>query len=228
MNLAEQMDRIYRDLASEEIPWNVQHPPDLLVELVESRRVLPCRAVDLGCGAGNHAVWLAARGFQVTGLDLSSAAIEAARALARQAGVSCEFAVADLLGDVEAFEALFDFAYEWEVLHHIFPEDRQRYAANVCRVLRPGSSYLSICFSEDDSSFVGTGKYRETPLGTTLYFSSEREIKELFEPLFQIERLSTIEIAGKRGPHLVVGALLTKAWPVTAGPRLRGVNDERR
>ena len=48
-SLREQMDRIYRDLALEEIPWNLERPPRKLVELVESGRILPCRAVDLGC-----------------------------------------------------------------------------------------------------------------------------------------------------------------------------------
>ncbi|MHC4177147.1 MAG: class I SAM-dependent methyltransferase, partial [Planctomycetota bacterium] len=65
------MESIYGDLALDEIPWNLEAPPDVLVELVESRRVLPCSAVDLGCGAGNYAVWLATKGFHVTGVDLS-------------------------------------------------------------------------------------------------------------------------------------------------------------
>jgi SAM-dependent methyltransferase len=228
MNLADQMNRIYRDLPPEEIPWNVEHPPDLLVELIESGRIPPCRAVDLGCGAGYYAVWLAARGFQVTGLDLSPVAIESARALARKAGAPCAFAVADLLGDVEAFDASFEFAYDWEVLHHIFPGERRRYVANVCRMLRPGATYLSVCFSESDTSFGGVGKYRKTALGTTLYFSSDRELRDLFEPLFQVERISTIEIAGKHGSHLVIGALLTRTGPESTGTRLRGMLDERR
>ena len=166
MNLAEQMEHIYRDLPADEIPWNLEQPPDVLVELIESGRVPPCRAIDLGCGAGNYAVWLATRGFHVTGLDLSPAAVESARKLAAKAGVSCEFVVGDLLGDVAALEASFDFAYDWEVLHHIFPDQRRRYVANVRRMLRLGARYLSVCFSEEDTSFGGGGKYRTTPLGT--------------------------------------------------------------
>ena len=211
-SLREQMDRIYRDLALEEIPWNLERPPRKLVELVESGRILPCRAVDLGCGAGNYAVWLAARGFDVTGVDLSSKALELAERLAREKGVPCRFVRVDLLGDVSAFEAAFDFAYDWEVLHHIFPEERLRYAANVYRMVRPGARYLSVSFSEKDvSRFGGEGKYRTTPLGTRLYFSSEQELRELFEPLFEVEELSTVEIVGKRGPHMAVQAILRRA-----------------
>ncbi len=211
MNLKAQMDSIYQDLSLEEIPWNLEQPPEVLVDLVESGKISPGNALDIGCGAGNYAVWLATRGFQVTGVDVSPAAIELAERLARKNGVSCRFVAADLLGSALPLEASFDFAYDWEVLHHIFPEDRDRYVLNVHRVLRPGARYLSVCFSEnDDPGFGGEGKVRKTPLGTTLYFSSEQEIRQLFEPLFDIEELCTVEVAAKSKPHAAVKAWMTK------------------
>ncbi len=211
MKIREQMDQIYRDLSIEEIPWNLENPPDLLVEAIESRWVLPCSAVDLGCGAGNYAVWLATKGFRMTGVDISVKALELARCLARDRGVSCRFIAADLLEEVSQLHSSFDFAYDWEVLHHVFPENRDRYVAHVHRMLRPGARYLSVCFSEDDDpSFGGEGKYRKTRLGTTLYFSSEQEIRTLFEPLFNIEELLTVKVAGKYGPHMAVKARLKR------------------
>jgi SAM-dependent methyltransferase len=210
MSLSRQMDHIYRTLSPAEIPWNLERPPDLLVELIESGRIQPCRAADLGCGAGNHAVWLATQGFQVTGFDFAPAALEIARTLAARASVACDFVLLDLLEDVGAFEAAFDFAYDWELLHHIFPPDRSRYVANVNRMLRPRACYFSVCFAEDDRAFGGEGKYRHTPIGTTLYFSSEQEIRDLCGPLFEIEDLTTTEISGKGGSHLAVRARLTK------------------
>jgi SAM-dependent methyltransferase len=206
------MDGIYRNLSMEEIPWNLENPPDLLVEIVESQRVLPCRAVDLGCGTGNYAVWLATKGFQMTGIDISVEALEFAKRLASKKAVSCRFIAADLLGEkISALQASFDFAYDWEVLHHVFPENRDRYVANVHRMLRPGARYLSVCFSEDDDpSFGGMGKYRKTRLGTTLYFSSEQELRDLFEPMFNVEELCTVEVAGKYSPHKAVKALLSR------------------
>lgn len=211
MSLKEQMDSIYQNLSLADIPWNLEKPPRLLADLVESGRVLPCRAADLGCGAGNYAVWLATNGFQVTGFDISPNAVELAKALARKTEVSCRFLTADLAGDPEELVASFDFVYDWEVLHHIFPDNRERYVNNVHQMLCPGGRYLSVCFSEDDHpSFGGGGKYRETPLGTTLYFSSEEELRDLFQPLFEIEELCTIEVPGKHHPHLAVKSLMTK------------------
>ncbi len=211
MTLKEQMDTIYHELTLDEIPWNVENPPDVLTDLVESGWVLPCDAVDLGCGAGNYAVWLASKGFRMTGLDLSTSAIELAAGIAKQKDVACRFVARDITGIEEGFDNAFDFAYDWEVLHHIFPEGRERYVMNVHRMLRSGGKYFSLCFSEEEPpGFGGEGKYRKTPLGTMLYFSSEEELQELFEPLFLIEQLCTIEAAGKKGVHMAVKALMSK------------------
>jgi SAM-dependent methyltransferase len=210
MDVRAQMERIYTELPPDEIPWNLEQPPHLLVELVQSGRVAPCHAVDLGCGAGNYAVWLAMQGFDVTGLDLSAAAVARAQELARSKGAACRFAVADLLEPTDAFDAAFDFAYDWEVLHHLFPDERPRYVANIHRMLRAGGLYLSVCFSEDDRGIAGEGKYRDTTLGTRLYLSSEQEIRNLFEPYFDLEVLATVDVEGKRGPHRAVVALMKK------------------
>ena len=41
----DEMDRIYRNTSLEEIPWNVETPPDALVELVEIGKVKPCKTM---------------------------------------------------------------------------------------------------------------------------------------------------------------------------------------
>ena len=204
------IDRIYRDVPLDSIPWNSGTPPDALVALVESGSVLPCTTIDLGCGAGNYAIWLAGLGFDVTGVDSSKTAIRIAEKNAREKGVRCRFIVADLLGDLHEVSGTFDFAFDWELLHHIFPEDRETYARNVYKVLNSGGTYLSVCFSEEDPQFGGAGKFRRTPIGTTLYFSSESELRELFLPYFVIRELTTIEIGGKYGPHRAIYALLER------------------
>jgi SAM-dependent methyltransferase len=206
------MDVIYGTMAPEAIPWNLEHPPALLVELVETGIVAPCDAVDLGCGAGNYAVWLALRGFRVTGVDVSPEAIGLAASLAEARGASCRFVQADLTSPVPGDVAgEFDFAYDWEVLHHVFPDARAMYAANVHRLLRPGGRYLSVCFSDADApAFGGEGPWCRTPLGTLLYLSSEQEIARLVEPLFLLDELRTVEIAGRHGTHLAIKALLTR------------------
>jgi len=198
------MDEIYRKMSPEDIPWNVEEPPGTLVKLLDNGSVQPCKAVEFGCGLGNYTRYLSCRGFDVTGIDISPTAIGIAKDNARKKGVTCTFIVADVLGDLKKVEGPFDFAYDWELLHHIFPKYRKKYVENVYGKLKPGGSYLSLCFSEKDPQFGGTGKYRETRLGTILYFSSETELRDLFKPYFRIEELNTVQVKGKYGDHIAV------------------------
>jgi SAM-dependent methyltransferase len=194
-----EIDEIYRKVPLERIPWNIETPPEVLAGLVTSGKVKPCRAIDLGCGAGNYAVWLAGLGFEVTGVDSSPNAIQIARTRAEEKGVRCTFVAVDLLGDLHAVEGTFDFAYDYELLHHLLPEERAVYIRNVHRLTRPHATYLSVCFSEEDPQFGGHGKTRKTPMGTVLYFSSDDEIRDLVSPFFAIRSLKTIEVAAKFG-----------------------------
>jgi len=205
-----QMDEIYRNMPLEEIPWNIETPPEALVELIKSGKVQPCKAVDLGCGAGNYAIYLASIGFDVTGIDISPAAIKIAKEQAEKKGVERNFLIAHVLGEFEELTETFDFAYDWELLHHIFPDRRKKYIENVYRLLASGGKYFSVCFSEKDPQFGGSGKYRETRLGTTLYFSSEDELRDLFEPYFGIKELKTIETSGKFARHLANYAFMER------------------
>ena len=209
MNQSE-MEEIYRNLSPEEIPWNIESPPNALVELFKSEKVKPCKTIDLGCGAGNYAIYLAGLGFEVSGVDISQSAIRIAKENAGKKGIKSDFLVADMLGDLDEVRETFDFAYDWQLLHHIFPEKRKKYVENVYKLLNPGGKYLSVCFSENDSQFGGSGKYRKTRLGTLLYFSSEDELRCLFDPYFNILELSTIVIIGKSAPHLANYAFMKR------------------
>jgi hypothetical protein len=80
----------------------------------------------------------------------------------------------------------------------------------VYKILKPETTYFSVCFSEKDSPFGGSGKYRKTRIGTMFYFSSESELREPFSPYFTIRELKTIEVSGKFGPHVAVCALLER------------------
>lgn len=74
-------------------------------------------------------------------------------------------------------------------------------------LLKSKAFYLSIAFSEDDAYFEGTGKYRETPAGSILYFSNLKEIEELFSPYFTILDL-------KKLPSLVRMVIIKLIMPL--------------
>jgi cyclopropane fatty-acyl-phospholipid synthase-like methyltransferase len=149
-------------------------------------------------------------GFNVTGVDISDKAIEIARIKAQKAGVQCDFIEADVLGDMSEIKNKYDFAYDWELLHHVFPEDRDKYIENVHKLLTNQGRYMSVCFSETSTQFGGAGKYRKTPIGTVLYFSNKAELKILFSRLFDIEELKQVDIQGKQGVHKAIYALMRR------------------
>jgi cyclopropane fatty-acyl-phospholipid synthase-like methyltransferase len=155
------------------------------------------------------AVYLATRGFEMTGVDGSATAIAHASRRAEAQGVHCHFVVADLLDGLGQIEGPFDFAYDWELLHHVFPQQRAAYLDTVHGLLSPGSRYLSVCFSDRDPWLDG-GKYRKTSLGTVLYFSSQEELRQVFSPRFRVLELESIEVRGKLEPHVAHWALLER------------------
>src|SRR5262252_7149723 len=78
------------------IPWDTGVPEPMLIQVVESG-VLPVgRALDVGCGTGTNAIWLAQHGYEVLGVDLAPLAIEKARAKLLP-GAACRFASLDFI-----------------------------------------------------------------------------------------------------------------------------------
>jgi SAM-dependent methyltransferase len=87
---AEDWNRRYE---ATELVWTAR-PNRFLVE--EVAHLPPGRALDLACGEGRHAVWLAELGWRVTGIDFSDVAIGKGRLLAEAREVDVDFRVADL------------------------------------------------------------------------------------------------------------------------------------
>ena len=80
--------------ASSELVWSAEPNRFVAAELAD---LPPARALDLATGEGRNAIWLAARGWRVTGVDFSAVAVDKGRQLARRAGVEVDWAVADVL-----------------------------------------------------------------------------------------------------------------------------------
>lgn len=178
-------------------PWTRTESPRELVESIESRKIGPCKAIDLGCGEGFYSIYLASKGFDVTGIDISEKAIQYAKENATSYEVNVRFVAMDVAA-LEQLNEKFDFALEWGLMHQIMPQQRQKYVEGVAGLLNKGGKYLSVCYNEQSPEFGGPRKkYRESPSGTKLYFSSENELRKLFEPHFHV-----IESKMIRLPHI--------------------------
>ncbi len=104
------------------------------------------RALDVGCGTGASAVYLARAGWTVTGIDFVPLAISRARRRARDAAVQVKF----VLGAVPAFDGIhgpFDLALDVGCLHSLDTPAREAYPAAMARLLAPGASLLIFAFT---------------------------------------------------------------------------------
>jgi SAM-dependent methyltransferase len=126
-------------------PWDTGVAPPELVALVEGPDALrPGRALDLGCGTGAHAVYLARNGWQTTGVDLVGHAISTARRRAVAAGVDPTLIEGDVtrlthLGIGDGYDLIFDFG----CYHSLYPMAmRDAYASNVTAVAAEDATLL--------------------------------------------------------------------------------------
>ena len=130
-------------------PWDTGITPPELERFVASNP--PGRAIDLGCGTGTNAVYLARHGWSAVGIDFAGRAIAKARRRAREAGVSCTF----LVGDVTQLSVPgpFDLAVDIGCLHSIPAAARSGYAAGLARAVRRGGTYLLYAFAPGGPAF---------------------------------------------------------------------------
>ena len=99
----------------------------------------PGRALDLACGEGRNAVWLAERGWEVTGVDFSDVALVKAAQLATSRGVEVEWVVADVLDD-DPVAGAFDLVV---VLYLQLPREAMlRAIRGAARAVAPGGTLL--------------------------------------------------------------------------------------
>jgi SAM-dependent methyltransferase len=159
-------------------PWDIG-PRKELVELVESGRLKPCRAIDLGSGTASNCIFLAQHGFDVTGVDFAQAAIDLGNTRARAAKVRVNF-IRDDLTNLQNVRDTFDLLVDYGTLDDLKPVQRDLYLHNVLPLTHAGTRYLLYCFE-------WTPRWYEYP-----YFSSMAmlpgEAERRFAPHFDVER----------------------------------------
>lgn len=104
------------------------------------------RALDIGCGTGDHAVNLARRGWDVTAVDFVPRALQAARVKADEAGVQVRFVQADVTAMADQVGGDFRLLLDVGCFHGLKPRQRPAYVRQLAAVSRPGSMMLMLAF----------------------------------------------------------------------------------
>jgi len=124
-------------------PWDVV-PREAFNNLVESGRLKPGRAVELGSGNASNAIFLAEHGFEVTAVDCNSASIELARKRAMVARVVVNFIMDDLT-NLQKVNGPFEVLVDYSTLDDMTPEEHDSYVKNVLSLTRAGSQFVLYC-----------------------------------------------------------------------------------
>lgn len=96
------------------------------------------RLLEMGCGAGDMALGLAALGYAVSGVDISPTAVEWARDKARERSLNADFRVGSVLNLADYADCSFDIVLDGHCLHCVIGADRADFLASAKRVLKPG------------------------------------------------------------------------------------------
>jgi len=167
-------------------PWDTGITPPEIAAMIESGKVPIGHALDLGCGTGTNAIYVAQHGFEVTGIDISRRAISLAKRKIRSAQLTDRVRLER--GDVTllrrwALGHSIDFAYDIGCFHNLNAEARQRYVASLTAVLKPGAFYMLYAFEPHADR-----------RGVAL-----DEIAALFDAAYQIDGLRRGSDRGGRG-----------------------------
>ncbi|GIH71535.1 class I SAM-dependent methyltransferase [Sphaerimonospora thailandensis] len=179
-------DTFYTD-RSKPVPFFTRKPDESLVSYVEREVLRPGRALDLGCGPGRNAVYLASLGFEVDAIDLSPTAVAWAEERARESGVDVRFHCGDAF-TAEFQSGAYDLVYDSGCLHHLPPHRRVSYLDLVDRLLTLGGHLAISCFAAGamGSELPDEQLYREGRLHGGLAFSPE-ELRWIFSDYEEVE-----------------------------------------
>jgi cyclopropane fatty-acyl-phospholipid synthase-like methyltransferase len=168
----------FENLYAGPAPWDIGRPQRLFTAVAD-RVVSP--VLDAGCGTGEHAVFFAARGHRVVGIDFVEEAIRRARVKAAQRGLAVEFLVKDATALADWGER-FATAIDSGLFHVFSDDDRQRYVRGLTQVVEPGGRLFLMCFSDAEPGTEGPRRV------------SRRELSDAFADGWEVESIQPARI----------------------------------
>jgi SAM-dependent methyltransferase len=170
-------------------PWDTGHPSLELIRVVEEDKIAPCQAIDLGCGTGSNAIYLAERGFEVAALDISPTALDRGRGKKAKAGVKTRFVLGNVLDPPEDIGGPYEFVFDRGCYHIVRRINLDQYLQTLERITRAGSLGLFLTGNANE-------KLEKGPPTVT-----EEEIRAELGRLFEIIQLREFRFDPIKGPE---------------------------
>jgi len=183
-------------------PWDIGGPQPEIVKLVKDGEIKKgSKILDIGCGLGDNAIFLAENGYSVTCMDIAHRAIEKGKAKANKRKVHVNFLVGDVLElDKYFHEDSFQAVIDSGLFHSLDDSERERFAKQVFKILMNSGTYFMLCFSDKEPGNWGPRRISKT------------EIEETFSGLFRINYIRDAHFTSKteRGGARAYLASMTK------------------
>jgi 2-polyprenyl-3-methyl-5-hydroxy-6-metoxy-1,4-benzoquinol methylase len=176
------LERWERAYANGDLPWDIGRPQPAFRRLAEAGAI-DSPVLDSGCGTGEHALLLAARGFEVVGVDVSATAIRTAQEKARERGLAATFVVGDVL-DLSAIGRTFRSVIDSGMFHTLDDPERQRYVAELAQTVEPGGRVFLLCFSERTPGQLGPRRVTQAEIWAA--FDGGWTVEEILPERFDV------------------------------------------
>ncbi|MFC0189425.1 class I SAM-dependent methyltransferase [Fictibacillus aquaticus] len=181
-------DEFYQD-RSKPVPIFADTPDENLKAYIKEGILTPGRALDLGCGAGRNAIFLAEHGFEVDAVDLSQSSLDWARERARERNLPINFIHKNIF-NLDLEEGAYDLIYDSGCFHHIAPHRRMSYLEILDKALKHGGYFGITCFVQGGklggADISDWEVYRTRSLMGGLGFTEEKLIR-IFSSLKPVE-----------------------------------------
>lgn len=185
-------------------PWETGRPAGELVRVMGKGVINPGRVLELGCGSGADAVWLAGQGFEVTAVDSSPLALERARARAEREDVLANFVLADVF-ELAPTAGQFDLVYDAGFYDFIRRVDLERFIDMLWWVTCPGSYYLTLAGNAAEKAEGGPPQV------------AKEEIHDELGRLFDVVHLRRFRFESRRRKKGYLGWSCLMRRPILAG-----------
>ncbi len=162
-------------------PWDIGRPQREFVALAEAGSITGS-VLDVGCGTGENALFLAEGGLEVVGVDGSPTAIRRARAKAEERRTPVTFVVGDAL-KLESLGRSFDTIIDCGLFHVFSDEERVGFEKSLRRALRSGGRYFMMCFSEQEPGDHGPRRVTQDEIRRT--FAAGWTVEEIRPATFE-------------------------------------------
>lgn len=174
-------------------------PSDGLIKCVNNYVPFPCTALDVGCGQGRNALWLASQGFKVLAIDNSSSAIKSLKKIAYEKRLDIDAQLSDILS-FNLRQKEFGLILIQTTLNHLDPDCIIECCTKIYQSLKCDGILYCVAFTTDDPGFKGQNEIASECTHLIKHYFSPGELRKLFSKLKILYYKEYIKVDDSHGP----------------------------